>query len=247
MILGFICLILAAAAAVLAEPTPEAHQSDEPKVIQQSSPPEEASKAAQQEDESKSKKDVSAASEGSTPPVPPAGKELTTAELKLILAPIFENSKQKSEAAGKTPASEPYATKAAAPKGGLVSRIVAAGKRLVSRAMSWKGVRYVWGGSSRRGVDCSGLTQLIFAKEGIRLHHSARLQFRMGRPVSRRSLLAGDLVFFNTRGPISHVGMYIGDGKFIHAANRTRGVRVDYLNSPYYSKRYAGARRYLSN
>jgi len=127
---------------------------------------------------------------------------------------------------------------------GLISRIISATKGLVGRAVSWLGTRYVWGGISKRGVDCSGLTRLLYKSEGIDLPHSARRQFQIGRAVAKFALLPGDLVFFNTRGPLTHVGMYIGNGQFLHAANPRRGVRIDKLDSPYFSKRFAGARRY---
>jgi len=86
----------------------------------------------------------------------------------------------------------------------------------------------------------------VYLTEGVELPHSAKQQFELGQAVARAGLLPGDLVFFNTRGPISHVGMYIGNGKFIHASNPRRGVRVDTLNASYYMKRFAGARRYKS-
>ena len=129
---------------------------------------------------------------------------------------------------------------------GLISKIISATKGLIGRAVNWLGTRYIWGGISKRGVDCSGLTRLLYLSEGITLPHSARLQFKIGQAVARMALLPGDLVFFNTTGPISHVGMYIGNGEFLHAANPKRGVRVDSLDSGYYSKRFAGARRYKS-
>jgi cell wall-associated NlpC family hydrolase len=116
--------------------------------------------------------------------------------------------------------------------------------RLTREAMSYRGMPYVWGGTGREGFDCSGLTQHLYAKRGIKLPHSAKMQFARGEPIDRADLQEGDLVFFNTRGPISHVGMYIGNDKFIHAANPRRGVTVSSLDEPYYVKRYAGARRY---
>jgi hypothetical protein len=86
----------------------------------------------------------------------------------------------------------------------------------------------------------------LYKSLGIKLPHSSRGQFRYGAPVSRKDLLPGDLLFFKTgRGGISHVGMYIGDSRMIHAANPRKGVRIDSLNAPYYSRRYAGARRLL--
>lgn len=129
---------------------------------------------------------------------------------------------------------------------GLISKIISATKGLIGRAVSWLGTQYIWGGISKKGVDCSGLTRLLYMSEGIRLPHSAKLQYKIGQAVAKMALLPGDLVFFNTTGPLSHVGMYIGNGKFLHAANPRRGVRVDSLNSGYFSKRFAGARRYKS-
>lgn len=116
--------------------------------------------------------------------------------------------------------------------------------RLSKEALSYRGTRYVWGGDSTDGFDCSGFTEYLYARTGIKLPHSAKMQFSKGTPVEKADLQEGDLVFFNTRGPITHVGMYIGNGKFIHAANRRRGVTVNSLDEPYYTNRYAGARRY---
>jgi cell wall-associated NlpC family hydrolase len=118
-------------------------------------------------------------------------------------------------------------------------------QRISNIALSFRGSAYVWGGmSTRYGFDCSGLTRFLYLKEGIDLPHSAKLQFQLGRPVSVSELKVGDLVFFNTTGPLTHVGMYIGDGKFVHASGSRRGVRIDSLSGPFYKKRFAGARRY---
>lgn len=116
--------------------------------------------------------------------------------------------------------------------------------RLTKEALAFRGTPYVWGGGSRTGFDCSGFTQYLYEKRGIELPHSAKLQFKKGSSVAKDNLKEGDLVFFNTRGPLTHVGMYIGNGKFVHAANPRRGVTVDSLDSAYYAKCYAGARRY---
>jgi len=116
--------------------------------------------------------------------------------------------------------------------------------QLAREGLAFRGTPYVWGGDGRSGFDCSGLTQYLYARLGIKLPHSAKMQYALGIPVARQDLQIGDLVFFNIRGPLTHVGMYIGDGKFVHAANPRKGVTVTRLDSPFYSRRYAGARRY---
>lgn len=120
-----------------------------------------------------------------------------------------------------------------------------AGESIVHVASRFKGVRYRWGGSSRSGFDCSGFTRYVFRQRaGVELPHSASAQFRKGTPVSRSELKPGDLVFFQTyRRGASHVGIYIGNGQFIHASSAGGRVRVDSLNDGYYRQRYVGARR----
>lgn len=117
-------------------------------------------------------------------------------------------------------------------------------KDLVQTALSYRGSRYSYGGASRGGFDCSGFTMYVFNKYGIKLPHSSRAQATMGKPVQKKDLQPGDLVFFQTvRRGISHVGIYIGDNKFVHAARYGRGVTTDSLGSSYYAPRYRGARR----
>ncbi|MCS6949987.1 MAG: NlpC/P60 family protein [Armatimonadota bacterium] len=119
------------------------------------------------------------------------------------------------------------------------------GEVIVRTASRYQGVRYRWGGSSRSGFDCSGFTRYIYRQRaGIELPHSASAQFRRGTPVSREELQPGDLVFFQTyRRGASHVGIYIGNGKFIHASSARGRVRIDSLDEGYYRQRYLGARR----
>lgn len=113
---------------------------------------------------------------------------------------------------------------------------------LVDNAMSLVGVPYVFGGTSRKGFDCSGYTQYVFKGSGISLPRTSWSQFNAGSKITKDELQTGDLVFFSTyaKGP-SHVGIYIGGGNFIHASNS--GVRITSLNDSYYAKRYLGARR----
>jgi cell wall-associated NlpC family hydrolase len=115
---------------------------------------------------------------------------------------------------------------------------------VVRRALGYLGTRYRYGASGARGFDCSGFTSYIYRQHGISLPHNSAAQYRVGKPVSRSELRPGDLVFFRTRGNrISHVGIYIGNGKFVHASSARGRVRVDTLSSGYYHQRYVGARR----
>lgn len=107
--------------------------------------------------------------------------------------------------------------------------------RVISTAMKYLGVPYVWGGESPRGFDCSGLVKYCFAKVGISLPHSSRMQYSYGRYVSRSNLKAGDLVFFYN--PIHHVGIYIGNGKMINATGNQVQISSVWRSS------YFGARR----
>jgi cell wall-associated NlpC family hydrolase len=110
---------------------------------------------------------------------------------------------------------------------------------VVGIAMHYLGVPYVWGGSTPRGFDCSGLVSYVFAQIGVSVPHSSYSQFGMGTPVSMSQLQAGDLVFFTGA---SHVGIYIGGGQFIHAPHTGDVVKISSL-SGYYSSNFAGARR----
>lgn len=113
---------------------------------------------------------------------------------------------------------------------------------VVEHALSLRGVPYVFGGSSRSGFDCSGLTQYVYRNSGISLPRTASDQFRVGSPVDRSQLQSGDLVFFSTYAPgASHVGIYIGGGRFVSASND--GVSISSLTNGYFANRYIGARR----
>jgi len=115
---------------------------------------------------------------------------------------------------------------------------------LIRTALACTGARYRRGGTSRGGFDCSGFTRYVFAEYGTHLPHSSAAQSHIGARVARTDLRPGDLVFFRTyRRGISHVGIYIGNSRFVHASTHGRGVRVDSLNTAYYQPRYRGARR----
>lgn len=119
-------------------------------------------------------------------------------------------------------------------------------EKLMSAANGMRGVRYVYGGASRNSTDCSGFTLQVFRAVGVKLPRTAREQATRGTKVRRDELITGDLVFFNTRGYISHVGIYIGKGKFIHASSGGRRVMESSLNEAYYSNRFLFGKRILS-
>ncbi len=107
----------------------------------------------------------------------------------------------------------------------------------------WWSVRYRYGGTTKKGVDCSAYTgHLLSEVFGLSLPRTAREQFHATQRVMREDLLEGDLVFFNTRGGISHVGVYLGNGYFTHSSSHG-GVTISSLNDPYYDKRYIGGGR----
>ena len=114
------------------------------------------------------------------------------------------------------------------------------GNSVVSYAKQFLGCKYVYGGTSPSGFDCSGFTQYVYKNFGVNLNRTAAAQYSNGQSVT--SLQAGDLVMFGKSG-INHVGIYIGGNSFIHAANKSQGVRIDTLSTGYYKTNYVGARR----
>ena len=121
------------------------------------------------------------------------------------------------------------------------------GNDIVDVAMRYEGHPYVYAGEGPKAFDCSGFTMFVINKTlGIDIPHDMAVQYDMGNPVNRTALQPGDLVFFkNTfRRGLSHTGIYIGGGQFIHAENESTGVRVSELDSDYYSSRWFGAVRF---
>jgi cell wall-associated NlpC family hydrolase len=118
--------------------------------------------------------------------------------------------------------------------------------RLLRVAHGMLAVPYRFGGTTLWGLDCSGFVQKTFAFLNLDLPRSAREQFREGAKVAKADLSPGDLVFFRTYAKYpSHVGIYLGDNRFVHASSREKKVTVDSLDTPYYVKRYIGAKRLL--
>jgi len=115
---------------------------------------------------------------------------------------------------------------------------------LIDIAMDYIGVPYKFGGSSLSGIDCSAFVQMVYRYFSIDLPRTAREQFKAGVKVSKRELRIGDLIFFKTYAQYpSHVGIYIGEGKMIHASSRDKKVTVTSIDEPYYARRYIGAVR----
>ncbi|MGV3616998.1 MAG: LysM peptidoglycan-binding domain-containing protein [Fimbriimonas sp.] len=121
--------------------------------------------------------------------------------------------------------------------------------KILSKARSMRGVRYRWGASSRSATDCSGFTSQVFGSNGYRLPRTSAAQSKTGAKVDRNSLKPGDLVFFKTRRGtrVSHVGIYTGNGKFIHASSGGGKVQVNSLSDGYYNKRFVTARRVVKS
>jgi len=115
---------------------------------------------------------------------------------------------------------------------------------VLSKAMSLLGTPYVWGGESTDGFDCSGLVGYVYRSVlGMELPRVSRQMATTGQAVDRSALAPGDLVFFGLRGRVTHVGIYVGEGRFLHAPSRGKDVRVDSLASSYWSGRYLQGRR----
>ena len=120
----------------------------------------------------------------------------------------------------------------------------AGANKIKKTAYSFLGARYRFGGNSRNALDCSSFTQQVFREQKVTLPRTAREQFYVGNEVMRGDLQKGDLVFFQTyaRFP-SHVGIYLGNRKMIHASSRDRRVVISTMDTPYYTSRFLGARR----
>lgn len=131
----------------------------------------------------------------------------------------------------------PFATQADASSGIKSTQVV-------SVASSVIGTKYVYGGTTTKGFDCSGFIGYVFKNVGVSLPRTSAGMYASGTSVAKKNLKAGDLVFFNTSGKgVSHAGIYIGNGKFAHSSS-SKGVMISKLNDPYYwGSKYIGAKR----
>lgn len=118
------------------------------------------------------------------------------------------------------------------------------GKQATRIALDQLGVPYVYGGASPRGFDCSGLVQFTYQQLGFSLPRTVSRLYNYAKPIKRKQLRAGDLIFFNTDGNrISHVGIYFKPHLFIHAPKTGRSVSIENLNNPYWRRRFVSAGR----
>jgi len=112
--------------------------------------------------------------------------------------------------------------------------------RVVAIALRYLGTPYRWAGSSPGGFDCSGFVMYVYGRVGVGLPHNSSMLWSVGRPVARKDLQPGDIVFFNG---LSHVGIYIGRGRFVHAPHTGDVVKISRLSESWYRTTYDGARR----
>ena len=123
-------------------------------------------------------------------------------------------------------------------------------QQIIDYAAQFLGCKYVYGGNTPSGFDCSGYVKYVFKHFGVELTRTSASQYSTSVRIKKSELKIGDLVFFSqTAGSskVGHVGIYVGGGQFIHAAAPGKGVRYDSLNSSYYSSHYIGSGRVLSN
>ena len=136
----------------------------------------------------------------------------------------------------------------AAKKAGKIYHISNADrKKLLEDAKYFKGGKYIWGGTTPQGFDCSGYVQYLYKKHKVNLPRTAWAQSKRGEAVNINNLQKGDLLFFLTdkkRGiPVTHVGIYLGNGKFIHAASKKKGIIISPVHHGYYANKFVSARR----
>ena len=131
----------------------------------------------------------------------------------------------------------PFSTQADAASGIKSSQVT-------SNANKVMGVKYLYGGTTTKGFDCSGFVGYVYKKVGVKLPRTSGAMYNTGKSVSKKNLKTGDLVFFKTSGKsVSHTGIYIGNGKFAHSSS-SKGVSVAKINDPYYwGSKYVGAKR----
>lgn len=169
---------------------------------------------------------------------------------RVAVAPHRAGKKKSTVAQARTKRkkSQFFAARPRASETRVASYSPAAGASVINVAQRYRGVRYRYGAMSRSSTDCSGFTSQVYRSVGVKLPRTSREQANVGASVSRDGLKSGDLVFFRTtRGNrISHVGIYMGGGKFIHASSGGGKVQVNNLSDRYYNARFVKAKRVSS-
>lgn len=151
---------------------------------------------------------------------------------------------------GKSSSGSSSSSSAAAKSSGTATAATGTRQEIIDYAATLLGCKYVYGGTSTSGFDCSGFTMYVFNKFGISLSHSSATQYSNSVHISKSELQVGDLVFFSQKkgsSKVGHVGIYVGDNEFIHAASPGKGVRYDDLDSDYYLSHYIGCGRVISD
>ncbi|MGA1933528.1 NlpC/P60 family protein [Arcobacter sp. YIC-464] len=131
------------------------------------------------------------------------------------------------------------------PSASLENTLLQTNTQLKEFYQQWRGVRYKWGGNSKRGIDCSAFVQKAYKNSfNLKLPRTTKSQHKVGKYIEKTSLRLGDLVFFKTGWDSRHVGIYLDNGRFMHASTK-KGVIISSLNNSYYKKHYWKAKRVL--
>lgn len=161
-----------------------------------------------------------------------------------ISSSLLSTTKQETSRSAETPRKAEKKEETQVTTNETISESSGKGSTVISTAQKYIGCSYVYGGSSPNGFDCSGFTSYVYKMHGVSLNRTAAGQYSNGVAVNKSDLQPGDLVMFGKSG-INHVGIYIGGGQMVHAANPSRGVTTDTINSGYYYNNYVGARRVI--
>jgi cell wall-associated NlpC family hydrolase len=171
------------------------------------------------------------------PSAPAARPALLAALPAAVLATVLAGCATAPPPHGPEPVAAPVPPAAPAVDGARLTVIFA--------SLQQVGVPYAYGGASPAGFDCSGLVQYVFANAGFPLPRTAAAQHAAASPLPLTDAAPGDLLFFRDRGTTSHVGIYVGDGRFVHAPRTGRNVALDRVDDDYWRRRFAGAGRVI--